>query len=284
MAFGPTDVDSVSYGRLINLATNNVPPPTEAYVGGDDRLHVNIATSQPNTTVRVFSRILLPDGTIVPNAWSFAPLNGRAGQDFFQNLTEGFLLSLSVDSLPANAPGQTWVRCSLLRGNLNSPGSAQILVLGYVTGVNVLSWPISPAWPKSYGRGNMRVVTGTVPAAGQEINEVVPANVLWRLVTFIFTLLTSAAGSARTPLIVFDDGAAPYLITQTGAPVAASTSIAYNMAAVFPLAGPVGGQAMIPGVKDLFLSPGFRIRTSTLGLDPGDRYLQIDYLVEEWLA
>ncbi len=195
------DVDAISYGRLIGLNTRDAQPPTEAYIGPDDRLHVNIATSQLNTTVRVFARILLPDGNIVPNSWFFSPLNGRAGQDFLQNLTEGFLLSLSVDSLPAQQPGQTWVRCSLLRGNLNSPGSAQILVLGYVTGINVLSWPISPAWPKSYGRGKMRAVTGTTPAPGQEISEVVPQNVLWRLVSFQFALTVTAATPHRVAII-----------------------------------------------------------------------------------
>ena len=283
MAVWQTDADVVSAGRLIGLDTKNASPPTNAYIGINDQLQVYVASSLNPAYVRIYGRLLLPDGTIVPNDWTITSVSGRSGNVFPLPLAEGFLLSLSAYDSNASSPGQTYVRVSLQRSGTVNYTVAQVLLAGYVFTNNLLSWPNSPLWPMTYGHGNMRVITGTTPAAGAEISEQVPGNTRWRLLTFQFTLATAATAGNRFPIVVYDNGTVNYVATTPPTGIAASLGVAFNLATGFPSNDDATGTYMLPGITDHFMLAGFRIRTQTLNLQAGDQYGNVHYLVEEWL-
>jgi hypothetical protein len=279
-----TRVPGEGFGQEVGFDINRAPPPTNAYIGADDQLQVFFASSIPGATAKVFARILLPNGKIVPNEWIFTAINGRVGSNFYQFLAEGFMLSLSVASLNSTQPGQSYVRLTLMRGTQNLSSNSVVLLAGYVYGQNVVSWPTSQLWPMSFGRGAMRVINGTTPAPGGEITEVVPSNVLWRLQTFSFVLNTSAAVANRGVLLVFDNGVASYSYSTATSGQPAGLSQSYTFAPGYPLVNIYPSQVMAPAPTDHFIPAGFRIRTATPSLQAGDQYSTISYLVEEWLA
>jgi hypothetical protein len=282
MAENFTDAGALSYGTLIQLNVEDATPPTNAYIGVDDVLQVFIATSQPSGFVRLFARVLLPNGNIVPNDWTYAATNGRQGQNFYQRVAEGFLLSLTVYGSSATVPGQTYVRVSLIRGTIAVNGLSQVLIQGYSTLQNPLSWPASELQPQSAGRGNIRSITGTTPAPGQNISEVVPFFALWRLIAFTFTLAASAAGGPRTVFLSIDDGANQFTYIGTAATVPAAGTNVFSFADGY-VSSAVAVYQMAPLPSQLYMPTGYRIRTSTSGLDVADAYFGVQYVVEEWL-
>jgi hypothetical protein len=272
------------FGQRIGFNVDQASPPTAAYVAVDDQLQVMVESASVNIDIHIYARVLLPNGKIVPNEWTAYASTGRVPALTYQSLAEGFLLSLTVACFSAVQSGQTYVRLTLMRGTQSVNGISQVLIAGYPYQQNVLSWPVSPAWPMSYGRGKMRVLSGTTPGAGQEISEVVPSGALWRLLALRFTYASSAAGAPRGVCVFYDDGATFYGTTQPQQLQAVSTAIAYSLGAGYHLFAGAATVINLPGLIDHYLPAGFRIRTTTLGLDPGDQYSAIAYLVEEWLS
>lgn len=286
MADYKSDLGAVSYSKLIGLDTENASPPTHAYINPDDVLHVFIASSLTSPTVRVFARLLLPDGTIVPNAWTYNPVNGRLGQSFLQTLTECFLLTITVDVPNGTTTGQTFVRVSILRGSFNAIATSALLLQGYASGTDLLSWPMSPCWPKFYGHGNIRSITGTTPAAGQQIVETVPAGAIWRLMAFHFVLTASAAVSTRVPYLVLTDGTnAVAAITTPAADgiTAGGTRNYYFADNVGPsISGTIFSTGNVP--REFYMQPGWRIASSVTPMDAADQLSAVQYVVEEWMT
>ena len=279
-----TDAGVVSSGSLIGLDTENASPPTNAYIGVNDQLQVYVASSLNPAYVRVYARILLPDGKIVPNDWTITSLYGRGGNVFPQQLAEGFLLSLTVYDSNATDAGQTYVRVSLQRSGTVNYTVAQVLLAGYVYTNNLLSWPSSPLWPKLFGRGHMRAVVGTVPAPGQEISEQVPGNTQWRLVSFIFALNTSATVATRGIVLMFDDGTNIYSALSVQINQPGTQIVSYTLGSGYGFSSVDATRIALPLLTDHYINSGFRIRTVSSNLQAADQYFNVAYLVEEWLA
>jgi hypothetical protein len=284
MAAGETDVSAVSYGRLIGLDTQTASPPTSAYIAVDDVLQIFIQSRVATPVLKILVRILLPDGTIVPNDFSYSPANATLGVNIFQSLPEGFLLSIGAYDANATQPGQTWVKIALRRGTQTVGVLSQVLLAGYVTFDNALGWPNSPLWPKSYGAGNIRVVVGTAPGAGNEVTETVPSGVRWRLVSVFIVFGASAVAGNRIPFFIFDDGSNQYSFTDL--PVfTASLAANITLAAGYTESADAGnGVWKYSGIINHFMPTGFRFRTHTVGWQAGDAYNAPIYLVEEWLS
>lgn len=118
------------------------------------------------------------------------------------------------------------------------------------------------------------------PAAGAEISITVPAGQTWQLQDIDFTLTTSAAAGNRQVQLIIDDGVNElwrFLVTVTQA-----ASLAYiyafggatSDAAVRAATGvnEVLSEMDLPGIT---LGAGYRIRTSTVGIQAGDQYSAI---------
>ena len=286
MADHTTDAGALSYGGLIGLNTDNAAPPTQAYIGVDDRLQIFVASSVATPFVIVFARVLLPDSTIVPNQWLVSASNGRQGQNFYFSIAEGFLLSLTVSQGNALGPGQTFCRVSLIRGTQAVNTVSQVLMAGYVTGTNNLSWPLSTIASSTDGRGNIRSITGTTPLAGQQITESVPFFALWRLVSFKFALATSAAAGSRNVGLLIDDGT--NVLVFTSLPAASNVAPSNGTTAFFmdninfTFTPTQANMANIP--TQFFLQPGWRIRSSIQPFDVADQLSVVQYVVEEWIT
>jgi hypothetical protein len=278
-----TDVEAISYGRLIGLNTDNAAPPSNAYINPDDQMAVYIASSMMNQAVVITARILLPDGTLVPNQWTYVSQGGRIGTAFIQQLTEGFLLSLCVENDSTVGPGVTFVRVSLVRGNKAKVTLTQVLLQGYTSLANVLSWPPAVLFSSTSGRGNIRSITGTTPGAGVNVSEVVPAFALWRLIAFQVQLTTGAAVATRNMVLTFDDGANVFAQIATAATQAASLAVTYSYVAGVVTPAALNTLANNPLPIEMYLQPGFRIRTAVASLQAADQLSAVQYLVEEWL-
>jgi len=158
------------------------------------------------------------------------------------------------------------------------------LIKGYVTKTRDLNWTFgaSDSEDSTNGRGIPRIITGTDPAAGNEISEAVPTNARWKIKSMIFTLVTDATVSNRRVRVKIDDGSGndPYAM-DCGSNQAASNSYAYAVDTVPLLGG--SGFINVPIPDDLPLSAGMLIETDTTNLQAGDNYGAPVFIVEEWI-
>jgi hypothetical protein len=127
-------------------------------------------------------------------------------------------------------------------------------------------------------------VTGTTPGAGSEINETVPAGVIWQLKTFIYKLTTSATVANRTSHLIIDDGANVLLNSASVIAQVASNGLTYNTGDDAFSLTVADNMVWLQSVASLRLLPGYRLRTLTTNLQAGDQYTAPQYLVTEWLA
>jgi hypothetical protein len=283
MAEHVTDVNAISYGRLIGLNTNSASPPTNAYISADDSLGMQTGTAQAGQTITIFIRILLPDGTIVPYQQTVNIPGQRTSTGYTFQLTEGFLLSVTVASNNFSGAGATYVSLFLSRGYVTGGATTQVLCQGYVSGLYPLSWPnglITPPWD---GRGRIRSITGTTPGAGVNVSEVVPLGALWRLMAFQVRLVTSAAAATRGMVLTFDDGTNVFASVATTVTQAASLTTVYSFIDGVNGPGTLGTVVNNPLPREMYLQPNYRIRTAVALLDPGDQLSAPQYLVEEWI-
>lgn len=117
---------------------------------------------------------------------------------------------------------------------------------------------------------------GTDQAANTEITETVPAGVYWELLAVSVALVQGATQTPQ-PILVIDDGT-DVLFESFGSTTAqaVSTTCRYTWAPGLTLTGQVGATTGVhstaPLPEDLILGPGFRIKTSTLGIGANSNY------------
>ena len=261
-----------------------VQPPSRVYLSLDDRLYIRSRNSLTAVTLRLAGRLLTPEGDIVPFNFEHTPATDRtASLESFQ-LGEGFLLSAVVfPSVGAPTRGQTFVELGFLRGLDAAASIVDVLAKDYVAENEPVAFPGSPIRPSVEGRGAIRSITGTDPAAGTEISETVPTDARWQVKAFAATFVSDATVANRFPSILFDDGTNTYFRAGGLDAHAASTTREYHWA---------------PGLNDdvsrpelltqalpigLYLPAGHRIRSSTPNIVAGDNYGAPQFLVEEWL-
>lgn len=281
-------VISARPNRLITLGVQDAAPPTDSYISQDDQLFTHIVNSAPGISVIITVRLLLPDGRIQVNQFTYLPNSVRSNQQFAQFLAEGFILSVTATG-GSNNMGQTWLNVTLSRnlpvGTFPATGAyGEILLQGYLSGNNCLTWPRGQINGTIQQQGWIRSITGTLPVAGAEITEVVPTGAIWQLQTIHFTLTTSANVANRQPHILIDDGTNVLYDGVSINPIAASLVTSFNAApGIFPV-GPVDNSVRIVLPIQILLLSGFRIRTSTTALQANDQYSAPQYQVMEWIS
>lgn len=269
----------------VSYSYTNINPPSQLYIGRDDSLLVTAYGSIAGLRGQITARLLTPDGEIRPNQYDFPFSADRSNSAQTFHLAEGFLLSLIVGPSAGTGGrrGQAFVQVWLIRGDVYTGLVGQVLISGYVTSNIMLTWPGIPVDFPYAGRGNIRTIVGTDPAAGVEISETVPTNALWRLVGFNYTLVTSAVAATRISQLLIDDGVNAGVRGIPGATQAASLTNSYEYGAYGALPAITGTLILGDLPPDIFITGGGRIRTLTTALDPGDNYGPPTYNVEEWL-
>ncbi|MBA7569125.1 hypothetical protein ES708_10863 [subsurface metagenome] len=139
---------------------------------------------------------------------------------------------------------------------------------------------ISPTIQHPHGR--IVSITGTDPAAGAEISEVVPARRRWRILAVRFTFVTLAEVADRIVHLHLDDGTNSFTDICVTTVHTASTTKVYNFANF--------GSTQLAPVDCLYiplppfpLLEGYRIRTETENIAGDDDLSAPQLLVEEWI-
>lgn len=275
--------------KLVHFQTDGVQPPSALYTDVNSSLFIGAWSTDTNPAVTVLWKHLSPRGEVLTNSQTFtitaAP---RVKQQFSVPLTEGFLLSAHVlmtqGAGQQAARGQTRVVLQLLSGSFTSGNLIQTLAEGMIDAHNVLLWPGGTYEPTCAGQGYIRSVTGTAPAAGAEVTEVVPVNARWKLRTFRFVFTTSATVATRAVVLVIDDGTNALFAIEAPTSQAASLTNQYNYSQIGGRFGLGVGNNQSISIPDIILAPGWRVRTSTVALQAGDQYTAPQYNVEEFLS
>jgi hypothetical protein len=268
----------------VSFARRNVPPPAAFYITTDDLLYIECHNSTATTFVGVVMRILMPTGEIKTFDYRLQLTAGSVFTSGTFPLTEGFLLTaLAAGGDVGLQRGQLWVRVLIVRGGTANLLGAHTLIEDYLEQHYAPAWPNGTLRSPLEGRGALRSIIGTDPAAGVEISETVPTGRRWRLQTFNFVLTTDATAATRQVLLAIDDGTNVQFIVPAISTQLASLTIRYSYGPVgAPQATAIARNVSVLPV-DLYLPSGSRIRTVTDAFQAGDNYAAPIYSVEEWL-
>jgi hypothetical protein len=268
----------------VGFALSEVEPPTPLYIGLNDELRLRVFNSIALLVVHVRVRLQLPDGQIVPQDFAFTPTSARALSEASFRLGEGFLLGLALRGEVAVARrGACFVQVLLMRGGVNADQPVQTLVADYLTEGQLVGWPGGRIQQSIEGPALERDILGTDPAAGVEISETVPTGARWRIESFRFPLVTSAAVANRRVHLVIDDGANILYDLAAADLQTASLTRNYNATEDSFQRAAQDNEIYIPVPLDAVLTAGNRIRTLTTLLDAGDNFGPPRYQVEEWI-
>jgi hypothetical protein len=262
-------------------------PTGGEYVALEDQLVLTFISSiGGGGSIVVGVTLLRPDGEVLVFQQGFTLNNSRTAQRNTINLAEGFLLGVTV-GVPTTVSDSlaVYAMLELQRGGASASNAYRTLCAGYVTAVNKVFWPYGTNQKSTDGAGALRSITGSIPAAGADVNEVAPATVRWQLRAIRATLTTSSTAATRQVTLTLDDG------TNVYAKFPASTTQLLSLADEYDWAN-YGGQNLAPltGLvtitipEGIEIPPSGHIRTSTASIQVGDQWSAPQYLVREWYS
>lgn len=260
------------------------PSPGAIYVQNGHALRLAAYSSLAGVTLVLEGLLLTLEGRIETVRQELAPTSDRVITRVLAGIREGWLLAGHVRAIGGTPRmGRVYARVELVLGRTGDVLPIATLAQGYVTETTWLTWPFDMSRNSVEGRGAVRTYLGTDPAAGVEVSETVPTGARWRVIAFNATLTADATVANRTPAITIDDGTS--IVWQAGynGSIAASGGAAVAWGHGAGAFGSTGNGAISPLPTDMILAAGYRVRTSTSGLQAGDNWGQPKYLVEEWI-
>ena len=137
---------------------------------GSDALRLRTFGSVSGAVLALEGRFLTVDGDVMPFSERHVPTSDRTVNTTLHNLGMGFLLNASIRA-NAGTPriGQVFCVLEVVRGLTGAVQPLAVLIEGYVTDTQRLGWPGAVLRDSIDGRGVIRSITGTDPAAGAEI-------------------------------------------------------------------------------------------------------------------
>ena len=259
--------------------------PAGLYLTGEDHLRVTTFNGTAGVILAIEARLLDCEGRLVALAETHTPNTDRTSRSTTIRLAEGFLTNLHVRASSGSPlAGSCFVLVELVRGFESSGQLLGTLLQGYASATQRLAWPGSEIAGSTSGRGALRAVVGTDPAAGAEVVETVPAGARWRLASLSLTLVTSATVATRRPVLLLDDGANIYAAIASVGTQAASLTGGYTWTSGGYGDNNVATANLAALPVDCWLPAGHRFRTSTVAIQAGDNYGAPVYLIEEQIA
>jgi len=276
----------VGYGRQreVSFLQDGVPPPSALYIGPGEGLELRAASLDVGTYVRLYLRMLDPQGKIIPHRFEFVTAAAGAANTWRLPLSEGFLLSAAVDmNVGGIRPGRVYTRLDLIQIGAGVVYPRYTLISGYLSLNDHLMWPPAHSERIGSGRGNIQLLQSAAPAAGAELVVVVTAATINRMISVRFTLTTAVAAGNRVLTLQYAAFGGPYW--EGGANVAQPPSTTYTyVASTAPVQGPLGNNVYaIPLPPDLCLFPGSTLTTATVGIAAADQYTLAQEYVEQWI-
>lgn len=133
------------------------------------------------------------------------------------------------------------------------------------------------------GRGRMRAITGTDPAAGAESSETVPTGKLWVLHSWFASLVTDINVANRIFQLVLTDSAIQVAVLQTQLVQVAGQTVRYLLMAGlgYERVAAVNARLLV-GLPLIVLSAGATITTSTSAIQVGDNWTAPNLRVQEF--
>lgn len=264
-----------------------VDPPSNLYVRPPDVLNLRVNSLLAGGDHVVFNiRILRADGTIVNTQFFIQSTVPGVGVNVPVQLPEGYILSVLAGQCGASLRGTTFASATL-QYNIQAGALAtaeEVLISSYITSSVYATWPNGTIFHPLDNNGHLRSITGTVPAAGAEINEVVPVSTRWRILAFRYSLTTAVAVANRESNLQIDDGVNIYITNTSGFTEAATLTDTFSwMLGVSRLQALQSNVLTLP-LPEIIVEAGHRIRTQTTNIQAADQYTAPQYLVEEWLT
>jgi hypothetical protein len=254
------------------------------YLTGEDNFRITSWGALAGAVISIEGRIVDCHGKLMPFSYQHVPNSDRSAATQLLAACEGLLTNVHARVSTGTATvGLVGVLLEIVRGSGPTPTPIGTLLQGYITSATRRAWPGSPIAQLVDGAGRIRTILGADPAAGAEISETVPAGARWRLRTFAYTLVTSAAVVNRVPVLTIDDGANIFWEAASNVAQTATQTAKYRAGAGVPLGTFAALAYWLPLPSDLTLQAGCRIRTVTAAIDAGDNYGPPVYQVEELL-
>jgi hypothetical protein len=269
--------------NLVAFDPKQVVPSQQIYLQRNDLIAFNILTNGTSIALRIDYRWLTPQGEIKEGELNLPFVSGSA----FVSLPiyEGWLLSFAARVTSGAVLGQwTFLQALITRTpnpNAQSPMHA-LFWSGFIYAFTANGWPGLPAKELTDGPGIIRSITGSTPAPGAEISEVIPSQRRWTLLCFRSTLTTSATVANRFPGFLLDDGGINLFLIHTNAALVASSALNTQISPGNQFYGDGVGSLSLPFPTPLDLKVGYHIRSNTPGLQAADQWSAPQYLVLEW--
>jgi hypothetical protein len=254
------------------------------YLSNDEHVRLVAHCSAASVRLAIEGRLIAIDGSINTIRTELAPTSDRLASTAIANAREGWLLHGHV-RVVSGAPniGQCFARVEIVRGRTGDVTPLMTLAQGYVGALSNLTWPQQFTVAPGDGRGFIRNVTGTDPAAGVEWSETVPTNARWRLISARASFVTDATVPVRTVTITIDDGTTTVYTIPSHTTQAASLTFIYEAFAAGVSGYASGSTIVIPCPPDAVMMPGWRIRSQTGAIVAGDNWGAPQLWVEEWI-
>jgi len=255
------------------------------YTTGEDNLRVTSWNAAPGVLISVDGRALNAAGNVVASRWTHAPNTNRSAQSTDITLSGTTILNLTVyASVGAPAIGQTFVKVELIRGTGIAAIVLGTILQGYITSAQALGWPGSPLQTSVDSGGYYRTINGTTPSAGAEVSEVVPTGARWHLLSFAATLQASGVAGTRQPALVLAPTGLAIIVAPQVNKATAGQQGTFNWAPGLPFESQLSLGLNVGGLPlDVALLAGGSCGTSTSGLQVGDQWTQVFYLIREYL-
>lgn len=184
----------------VTFRRRSLHPPTNLYISKMERLNIRTVHAQTLNFFHFRARILALDGTVIEYEEELHPDPVLLYGEWNVQLPEGFLLSVCISSQETFIQrGEQWVRVELRHGGSEELRPSRVLISGYLSFSDSLSWPEGPLQTPGGGPGRFYTPElGIVP--GQNISVQVPEHMRWRIASFK-TSFTSDANVANRYLI-----------------------------------------------------------------------------------
>lgn len=261
-----------------------IAAPGGFYLDAEHHLRLLSLNSAAGVTLTVTAQIMLASGEVVWFTQAHTPNTDRTSANTNVFVADGWLMNATI-FVSGGSPriGQTFARLDVIRGRTGAIITMASLLAGYVTAFDRLVWPQNAPRSSVAGRGVLRSVAGTDPAANTEISETVPTDARWRVLAIQVNLVTDATAANREVSLLIDDGTTVFARVPVGTNHAASLTRTYSFATNTARNTIAQDPVLNAPLPELVLGDGFRVRTVTTNLQATDNYGAPQLLVEEWI-
>lgn len=187
-----------------------------------------------------------------------------------------------IDETGASNESEVFVTVSLRTND----DPLYMLMSGYVHYYKPISWPYSNSAEMRPGKGRVKYVTGSNPAAGAEIVETVGSAAVWTPISFVAALVTDATVANRRPHLRITNAAGTvFFECFSDTDHVASTTYTYCFANFGAQPISLASNVVVVSLPDnLQMTAGMKIRTATINLQAGDNWGAPNYIIEQALS